>query len=245
MDNAIRKKLNDLVIAYKKNLPSKLLDIEAQWHQQLLQWDSTQFENLHRTVHSLCGSAGTYGHPELGKSARHLEVFLKTLLGQDGITKVDQEKITTFISQLKKVLSNESPQNIALPGANLSECFENKLVYIIVNDDELAQKLSDSLKHVSYRAYFIQDLITLQRAIDEQQPIAVIIDALYLDKVGIQLVVDIQKQHQQIPIQFFCIVPNEDLLPRLQAIRAGCDAFFQKPVDIAYLTQILNHKCTT
>lgn len=241
MDDKIQQKLHELFLAYSKNLPAKIQGIETLWQKQMQHVDSIQFQTLHRDVHSLCGSAGTYGYPELGKAARQLEILLKSLLGNDIIADNIQKKITSYIEQLKTVLAREMPENASRLETDSLTVSENKLVYIMEQDSALSTKLIESLQHASFNAHAIQDVITLQFAVQERPPVAIIIDTQYLKQDGIQSILDTQKQ-QQTPIQLYCIVPNEDVLPRIQAVRAGCDMFFQKPVDISYLTQLLNHK---
>jgi len=241
MDDKIQKKLHELFLAYGKNLPDKIHSIETLWREQMLHVDLIQFQTLHRDVHSLCGSAGTYGYPELGKTARQLEIILKSLLGKETIPKDTQKKITAYIAQLNTILTDGIPQTLSVFETETLTVAENKLVYIMEHDTALCTELIESLHHAGFSAHAIQDVITLQFAVQESPPMTIIIDTMYLEHAGIQLILDSQKQ-QQIPIQLFCIVPNADLLPRLEAVRAGCDMFFQKPVDVPYLTQLLNHK---
>ena len=241
MDDKIQQKLHELFLAYSKNLPAKIQGIETLWQEQMQHVDLIQFQTLHRDVHSLCGSAGTYGYPELGKAARQLEILLKNLLGNETIPHDMQKKITSYIEQLKAVLASEAPKTVAVFGAETATVSENKRVYIMEQDNVLCTALIESLNHAGFSAHAIQDAIILQFAVKESPPIAIIIDTLYLEQTEIQRVLDSQKQ-QQNPIQLLCIVPNTDLLPRIKAVRSGCDMFFQKPVDISYLTQLLNHK---
>ena len=45
--------------------------------------DHTAWKTLHRHLHSLAGSAGTFGHHELGDRARELEHRIHDMLGTD------------------------------------------------------------------------------------------------------------------------------------------------------------------
>ena len=242
MDEKIQKKLDELFMAYRKNLPNKVNGIEMLWNDLLLNWEVVKFQTLHRDVHSLCGSAGTYGYPELGKTARQMEVFLKSRLGSGTLSTADQQIITDNLQTLKAVLVSELPEDTPLIAADHSKVNEEKLVYIIEQDQVLVQALSESLKQVGYRAHYIQDLITLQLAIEEKLPLAIVMNTNYLDNTGVEFFSDIQKKLPS-PIPLFCIVPNAELLPRLNAVRAGSEAFFQKPVDTSYLAQVLIHRC--
>ncbi|MDP1601891.1 MAG: diguanylate cyclase [Legionella sp.] len=242
MDIKVQKKLQDLFITYTKKLPEKIKNIEVQWQKQLNSYDKLTFQNFHRDVHSLCGSAGTYGYTEIGKAARVLEIFLKSLLNADSITIDQQQEIEGLIENIKKV-ALVAPEKLPVFAAVTGEIPENKLVYIVEQDINLVNKLSEDLKHAGYQAAYIPDLSTLKITVNKSIPITIILDTNYLSSEGIDEILALQKLQPE-PIQLFCIVPDADLQPRLQAIRARCNAFFQKPIDIFFLTQLLNQKCS-
>ncbi|KTC82215.1 regulatory protein (GGDEF domain) [Legionella cherrii] len=243
MDEKIQKKLHDLFVLYSKNLPEKIHNIETQWHALLKKWDLAGFQTFHRDVHSLCGSAGTYGYTELSKTARQMEILLKEILVNGLLTHEDQELINSFFAQLKSALAKEAPKK-PLIFTDVTELTDNKLVYILEQETDLVHELSENLKHAGYHAQTIDDIGSLLSSVQEKQPVAIIVDTNYLKKSALDQLIAIQKK-QKTPIQLFCIVPNADLEPRLTAIRAGCVAYFQKPLDVTYLVQELNINCSS
>ena len=244
MNVKAQNKLKELIDMYSKKLPDKIHRIETLWKEQQHQWNLNQFQDFHREVHSLCGSSGTYGYIELSKAAREMEIFLKNIMTHGQLTHEDKNQIVIFINQLKKVLSLELPQKLPLVETRHDVQNENKVVYILEQDKNLKQQLYESLQQIDYEPFLIQDLITLSRAVEEKVPAVIILDTHYLNTNGIERIVEFQKE-QSITIQLLCIVPNADIMPRLEAIRAGCSAFFQKPVDVIQLIHILNYKCST
>ncbi|WP_298626197.1 diguanylate cyclase [uncultured Legionella sp.] len=241
MNSQMQSKLDELIKNYTKNLPDKIHHIEMAWKAQRQHWDLTQFQDFHREVHSICGSSGTYGYHELGSCARQMEIYLKTVLNNELLTPEDCERIEDYLNQLKSVLARELSKKTPKLEVKQSEFVENKVVYLVEQDEDLKTHLYDSLKQIGYEPYKIQDLITLQRAVQEKNPLAIILDTYYLTESGMEQILDIQK-NQLTPIQLFCILPDERLMPRLEAVRAGCHEFFQKPVDITRLTLLLNYK---
>lgn len=239
----MQSKLDELTKIYTKNLPDKIHHIETTWKAQKKCWDLTQFQDFHREVHSLCGSAGTYGYQELGAAARQMEIYLKTILDNEILTTEDCEKVEQYLNQLKSVLARELSKKHPALEVKQSELTENKVIFLVEQDVDLKDHLYDSLKQSGFEPYKIQDLIILQRAVREKTPLAIILDTYYLTESGMEQILDIQN-NQPLPIQLFCILPNEDLMPRIEAVRAGCHEFFQKPVDVAGLTLILNYKCS-
>ena len=53
--------------------------------------DHDAWKNLHRHLHSLAGSAGTFGHDELGDRARHLEHRINDMLKTDTVSEEPQK----------------------------------------------------------------------------------------------------------------------------------------------------------
>ncbi len=241
--NEIKKKLDALFLSYSTKLPDKLHSIELLWKEQNNSFDTINFQNFHREVHSLCGSAGTYGYLELSKTARQMEIFLKDILNRGHLLKDDHIHIEHHITELKSIVTLTSPDKISFYKTEEITEIENKCVYIIEPDSSLVKQLSDELKQLGYEAYTIQDLYTLEMAIREKHPTAIIINSLFLDQMGIQFIVKCLKK-QATPIHLFTILHNTDLTSRLASIRSGCTNFFPKPIDVPYLTHVLNHKCS-
>ena len=83
LDLAIRA-LGDIFIS---RMPALLADMSVQLQQgehapeQLPPWQA-----IHRQLHSIAGSAGSFGYAELGLNARSLELQLEVHLKKDGMT---------------------------------------------------------------------------------------------------------------------------------------------------------------
>ncbi|MGQ3890107.1 diguanylate cyclase [Legionella sp. CNM-1927-20] len=242
MDEKIQNKLKALLTAYSRNLPNKIEQIEQAWQEQIAAFNQEKFKDFHRDVHSLCGSAGTYGYTELGKAARELEVFLKNVLDNQSLSAEEQQTISQLLIKLKETLTLPAPKEIN-PFISKTKAIENKIIYILERDPSLAKELKEGLSQAGYFAEGLLDLNQLEAQVKKNHPIALLVDTDYLMTDNNQrLLTDIFKE-QNAPINLFCIVPNSELLPRLIAVRAGCSAFFQKPVDIFYLVQMINQKC--
>ena len=241
MDETIQKKLAALAKIYREKLPEKIAHIEHLWETLQHQWDAALFQDFHREVHSLCGSAGTYGYSELSKAAREMEVFLKTMLDKESMPGIDQDIITNYLHQLKLAHTRNTPVQTSMFNTSLAEQLENRNIYIVLQDELLNQQIRNELQHIDYQVHLVDNLDILLLAVKERVPAAMIIDTDYLDQSGIKIISGIQKEYGS-SIQLFCILPNSGLLPRLAAIRAGCHAFFQKPVDITQLIQKLDYR---
>lgn len=243
MDDLIKKKLQQLFLDYSQNLPAKIQLIESEWQGVLLAKDrGDRLEKLHRDVHSLCGSSGTYGYVELSKAARQMEIFLKDKLLNHEISISDQELVEHFIQQLKLTMTILADNSAHSLSQELKPSSENKLVYFIESDLLLVSSITQTIEQIGYKSQVFSDVEALIAEIKTRPPAAIILNT---DGVKDEMIkhINTMQKHQQNRIQLFCILPNADLEPRLKAVRMGCDAFFQKPVDIYLLTKILNQKC--
>jgi len=74
------EELQALKESYAAQLPEKIALIDELWGVLVEQgWDVESFNTLHRTVHSMAGSAPVFGFTIMGKRARELEIELKAI----------------------------------------------------------------------------------------------------------------------------------------------------------------------
>ncbi|KTD33388.1 regulatory protein (GGDEF domain) [Legionella nautarum] len=239
MDNKAQDKLNNLMLRYRRNLPAKLNSIQSQWQEILDHWDPQKLVTLHRDIHSLCGSSGTYGYLELCKLARKAEVFLKNMPFDREATEDVKNTLSAYLVQLKTTYL-ESPDVQSESSSLLPS--SSKLVYLLEQDKSFATDLCDHLNNMGFYPTILDSTADLIVKVKEDPPVAIIINSKYLDKEAIDFLSN--RQYSEHPIQVFCFLLNDELLPRLLAVRARCDAFFQLPVDISYFAQVFLSKCS-
>lgn len=64
--------------------------------------DDAPLQDLHRVLHRLAGSAGTFGWPEFGAACRVIEDELEAMLLQPARTVADFDRIAAAIAALPK-----------------------------------------------------------------------------------------------------------------------------------------------
>ncbi|MEN3362895.1 MAG: hypothetical protein V7606_169 [Burkholderiales bacterium] len=75
-DTTLAAQLAQLNAMFTAGLPKRLSDIQAAMLAFIREpGDKTHLELLHNLLHSLAGSAGTFGFDEIGKRARQFEYF--------------------------------------------------------------------------------------------------------------------------------------------------------------------------
>lgn len=238
-------RLQELREAYANQLPAKLRDIEAHWQSLCNHWEPETAETLHRLVHSLAGSGGSFGFDQLGILAREIEIELKGLLkGQQAPDQLQQQGLTKKLTDLPKT-TTPSPQlqPIRSPGINLGqeESERQQLIYLLEDDWEYAEHLCLQLEQFGYQAQAFHNTANIDAAIINQRPDAIIADIMLTegDSAGLAIMQKIQGRLES-PIPLIFISARTDFYGRLEAVRAGSNDYFVKPVDAAILVNCLD-----
>ena len=83
---SLAEKLSALEAAFEARLPGKLSEIDGALSESLrLSSDKKSLQALHRLLHTMAGSAGTFGFVAMGSRARELESQINTLLSEADI----------------------------------------------------------------------------------------------------------------------------------------------------------------
>jgi diguanylate cyclase (GGDEF)-like protein len=117
---------------------------------------------------------------------------------------------------------------------------ESRLVFLIERDATLAQDLAAQIRHFGYVVQTFGNLALLKQSANSQ-PSAVIVDIVFPagSPAGVEAIQEIRHVCQiQAPVLF--ISGRGDLTARLEAVRAGADAYFTKPISVSELIDTLD-----
>ncbi|MBF0187525.1 MAG: diguanylate cyclase [Magnetococcales bacterium] len=236
--------------SYADTLPEKWQEIEQVWQTLKSEgWHGERFKTLHRLVHTIAGSAGTFGLPDLGKSARRAEIRLNALAG------ISKEAISLPIAEIDDDLNHLhlsmetarlSEPDLPLPNVTIdkqdddAESVEsNRLIYIVENNTPQGEEIAQQLQYYGYTPKRFHALGALRSALRDEEPAAVIMDITRTDERSTKAMRILQKSDEtQRPILF--ISSDHDMESRLMAVRGGGIAYLQKPVDISKIIDILD-----
>ena len=259
---AIETQLKQLRQSYQRSLTDKLYAIEDSWR-GLTRWDRDALEQFHRLIHTLAGSSATFGLTSLSQTARTLEHFLQERSNTTPLSLEDRQHITTLLLQLRNQIEvcrtqGKSPQvslkddcdfsPLSWSASVRSSQTEQRLVFLVEDDPDVAQELSLQISYFGYQVCTFDRPELLKSAMVEASPAAVIMDIVFPegDLAGTQAIVELnqwrmacrQVQTSQPPVIFMSV--RDDLLARLQSVRAGGDAYFTKPVNVNELIDKLD-----
>lgn len=239
-------------LAFKQQLPDRISRIRQCWH-SLRDHGTDDTAELFHLLHSLAGSAGTFGGMNIASIAQELEDVLKSTSiarqpqdhdTQNPIDDPARLKIDELIEQLEQVSNNWQPPDtpyLSPAPQDSANSQDNHTVYLVEDDLLLAEKITLYLEQHGYVIHHFQQLDDFESACAKEIPAVVLMDMVFEtgDIAGAEA---IKKLQQQIlattPVIFISV--RQDIKARLEAARVGASRYFTKPLDMEKLTRSLD-----
>lgn len=255
--NGVARAMAELRRRFVMQLPARLEAIGS--HVARLSggaWTPGETEVLHRLVHSLSGTAGTFGLPALSAAARGLESALAD--GMRQCLAPGDAGWTQWMSTIEALhagfeqagaLAAEAPRPQAPAGTGTAAVAgvacpdRSPLICVVAHDVELGQALAGPLEASGYRVQqvgSVQAFQALYQAGGAEAPDAVLLDTDLpeSDEARAALVGTLRGPQGGIPV--LVALENDDLFLRLAMARAGASRTVAKPVDSDRLTELLD-----
>ena len=149
-NEALHEKLRALEAIFLQKLPGKCEEIVSTLENLAASPDDTGLQHdLHRYLHTMAGSAGTFGFEALGRQARVYESRLKPWV-KDGV--MPAQEFEQFRQQLRgymqAVIAGDTPDAVPQPEDNADILHsqepvrENRLIYLVDQDAEQQQAIA-------------------------------------------------------------------------------------------------------
>ena len=210
-------------------------------------WQTVEAETLYRLVHSLTGSAGTFGMQSVSAAARELELQLSALLKLDVTPDAPQwQQIRAAFASLEEIAREQllayAPEPAQSPVSTLPS--RSPLIYVLEADGSQAEELAKTLQGDGYRVrLFTQDddIRDALCAVDAERPAGVIINNAFHEGEDIDagLIADLGLgSSHSIPVVI--ISARDDLAGRLACFRAGVSRYLTTPVDPGQLVDVMD-----
>ncbi len=229
---------------FADQLPSRLAEIVEQVQALAdVPWEVARVEKVHRQVHSLTGSGGTFGMPDVSDTARPLEVMLERLLKRPhGPNETETSTIDAALQKLQAVvefnLSRVAIQNIQPIHPGSAQTYgpppvTQPLIYIVEDDREQAEYYRQLVCAANYQVQVFYDLDTFHLACDRQKLLAAIImDMGFVQgsQAGAEAIALLRTNCPcEVPVIF--VSAQDSIGARLAAYRAGANHYLTKPVN--------------
>lgn len=111
--SSLEEKLALLQKTYYEKLPGRIDEIESLWVEMKKNWETGPAESMHRLIHSIAGSGGTFGSIEITTTARKLETIFKTILNENRTPSAEEIPVSDELFVQLKQLSLTPPKSIA------------------------------------------------------------------------------------------------------------------------------------
>jgi diguanylate cyclase (GGDEF)-like protein len=200
---------------------------------------------LRREVHRLAGSGTVFGFPVVTSAAQRLDAVLSGL--GDSQDELDPDRAQKLVELARAIeLAGESAPHA--PGAAKMIAPSRRpmgggpLIDVVGDDEALGLSLALQFGLFGCTARLTRTAGELIEAMKEQVPAAVVVvdGGLPEEELGgTRLLQEVnQETRRRIPVVF--ISRRADLRARLEAVRAGADAYLTKPLDVGVLVEKLD-----
>lgn len=249
---SIKEKLKRLKETYAAQLPEKIGLLEKGWSELSADPGNPELlKSLLREMHTLAGSSASFGFKGVSVALRDLEASLKGVV-EKGEPASDLAALPAreILDRMKAACAAPSKGNdeaqdtsVVYLDSDIEEetgCERNR-VFLVEDDPDVRESLALQIAHFGYEVKSFADLGPLKEEMKRSEPSVIIMDMVFPegDLAGANTVAAIQEGREtKYPVIFISV--RNDFTARLQAVRAGGDAYMVKPVNIGPLVDKLD-----
>lgn len=264
---AFARQLQVLRVEYVGTLRERLAKIDDLWAEVRTAWDEELARTLHRQVHSMTGTAGTFGCGELSAQARVAEILLKSVVQQDRppdgaeYAAIEQALavVRLEVAAVIRVGAPVAPAGGAVIGsapAGAGEASTSPVpaaantrvarnashrILLAAFEPAVAADLAAQLGHFAYDGEVVADLEGLVGRLDSDLPAALVLGIVGTGREAAALaaVRFLRQRFETLPPVVF-VGGRGDTSARAEAVRAGGGAYLSAPVDTSELVEALD-----
>jgi diguanylate cyclase (GGDEF)-like protein len=240
-----KAKLAGLQLAYSEHLPSKLSAIADVFKtlSRVGVAKTSALQKIQYLVHGVAGSAGTFGYLRLSTKAHLLEQKLAILIKNEAELSEDQKgEIAKLLDEMNASATEFTPfSEVEGIGVESRPAAHQQLI-IIEDDKLLAQEMVAQLAIYGWQSQIFHTANEAKLALSTQQPAAVIVDIRLSEGLlaGTELIQQIRLEHNNYIVPTIVVSSCWDWQSRLNAVRAGANAYLVKPLDFVLLNETLD-----
>jgi len=217
--------------------------------------DGPLLDELHRLVHNIKGTGRSFGCGDLGDLAGQIEDLVSSLLHPSAATLFEDQckTLAQYVQLLEEKISalsitgqtagHSADTSPPMPEADIRLASAKKtcLVYLCEDDELLLQQLSIQLGCFGYEIRNFLTTEALRQAVRERWPDFVVMDIEFPEgrSAGTSIVQSIREETgKSLPTVFMS--SHDDIQSRLNAVLAGGEAYFHKPINVMDLVRVMD-----
>ncbi|CAK0762413.1 two-component system, cell cycle response regulator [Gammaproteobacteria bacterium] len=251
---SLQEKIARLRHSFIEQLPLRMAEIDQLFQTVTVDPEAPAKPDLLRQLHSLKGTSATFGLQSLSHRTLQLEDQLKQHLGND-LTEPSQATLHDLLSALRTEIRclvqggmpcQEEARIPAFdpaitPVVRIRSDSAQPLIYLCDDDPYQLEQLGTQLQCFGYQIHTFASTALLRQAALNCWPDMVIMEIVFPDghDAGIHFTQDLQR-HALKPLLTVFISGRCDFEARLLAVQAGGVAYFQKPVKVMDLVEIID-----
>ncbi len=257
---AYNKALRELSDRHAQELPRKLAEIDLCWDAVLAEGGGTErLVGLQRLAHGFDAACSVLGLPRLAEPSRRLADCLTALIARaEPLLPASIDRIEGLLADLRARAPSPdavpgipeqphpapSSRGVAEPQAPYTAVPDGappRVLYVFEHDPALAASLAAQLLPFGYRIEIVESTVGLTAAVARRQPYAILIDP---DAPGLNITpgrsptAALRATSGRTPLIY--LSSQADVQSRVESVRAGAVAFFEKPVRITDLVDKLD-----
>lgn len=245
---SIQIQLQALQHSFKQRLGGKISEIKKLWSETIqTPIDLSKIEELHRKVHTLVGSGGTYGAIAVSHQAQLIEKTLLSNLDNKNkesnlLNSISPDQIEKMLDKLSAIADAWTPSEIPyISPEDAPNETRNKLIYLVEDDDIFAQELQSDLEQLEFDVQVFNNATEFEHAFKKQQPAIIMMDVVLENggTSGAESIARLKQEYNLFPPVIF-ISSRNDMEARLASARAGATRYFVKPLDMKKLNQTIS-----
>lgn len=235
-EDRLTSRLNELRSAYRARLTDELEVITSQAQDAEAQANPAEaVASLRHRLHKLAGSAGTFGFHQLGSHARKLEQQVQAWIDESSPgAAFNLEGFQDELRELATHLGSDeaASSSVGVESAAQGAGSDSPVIAVVERDSILGDYLAHQLESFGFQVSSYQDP---QAFIQDEKGNT---DLLLLDhRAGACETITTSTDHwKSLLTEVECPVifmgGHEDFFVRLEAVRAGAEGYFVKPLNI-------------
>lgn len=242
-ESEIGKDLEKLRQDYLDRLPDEMKTLDSPW--EGMQNDPENRESLYelyRLFHRLSGSGATFGFPEISKTASLVEETLQGIMGTPGPpADLPRSKVTEGVNTLRAyvvdLLSTQERDRVGM-GLTAEQTEIGIEIFILEYDP---QETADLRQQRKYFGYSVRSSSRIEEIRHGKAPAVLIVDLdCFIDAPVAYEALMLMQQTQEAPIPMVTLSSQGDMANRLQAVCAGSNAYFMKPLEVSQVVDTLD-----
>lgn len=250
----VSEALRALRTQFLARLPGRLNDVQRMWDELSTRpWSQVQAETLHRAVHSLTGTSGTFGLKVFSGASRQFESRLHAALERRHVP-LEAEWSALHLAHQNlcsaphDVLVLEQPEAFQTPAAANTPpasgavgVATDRWRVLLVDDDEAVLAV-----HAAVLRQAGMEVLALTRptetieAVKRFEPDVVLLDVYMPESSGPQVAAALREMEDWLHLAIVFLSSETDLTQQLLALDLGGDDFLIKPVQPAHLVAAVN-----